>query len=224
MKGTTNGASNREQGNSGNPIDLMGATGMKITTQIKRAKLGLTNGIKHNTLAKFLGALVLGAAMVAVTAPGFTPGQVQASENQLSVQTELGEEWFNPVTGEPTGMLPNQIIQRSMGILARPLSIERLASWGPGEENFHSVTGENISEAVGSIKVSSFDLGEEYFNPVTGEETSPISGKLDIGSPSLGEEYYHPVSGKLETDNAGMNVGSFGMAEENFHPITGESE
>ena len=197
MKGTTNGASNREQGNSGNPIDLMGATGMKITTQIKRAKLGLTNGIKHNTLAKFLGALVLGAAMVAVTAPGFTPGQVQASENQLSVQTELGEEWFNPVTGEPTGMLPNQIIQRSMGILSRPLSIERLASWGPGEE---------------------------YFNPVTGEETSPISGKLDIGSPSLGEEYYHPVSGELETANAGMNVGSFGMEEENFHPITGESE
>ncbi len=197
MKGTTNGASNREQGNSGNPIDLMGATGMKITTQIKRAKLGLTNGIKHNTLAKFLGALVLGAAMVAVTAPGFTPGQVQASENQLSVQTELGEEWFNPVTGESTGLLPNQIIPRSMGILARPLSIERLASWGPGEE---------------------------YFNPVTGEETSPISGKLDIGSPSLGEEYYHPVSGELETDNAGMNVGSFGMAEENFHPITGESE
>ena len=44
MKGTTNGASNREQGNSGNPIDLMGATGMKITTQIERAKLGLTNG------------------------------------------------------------------------------------------------------------------------------------------------------------------------------------
>lgn len=197
MKGTTSGASNREQGNSWNPIELMGATEMKITTQIERAKLGLTNGIKHNTLAKFLGALVLGAAMVAVTATGFTPGQVQASENQLSVQTELGEEWFNPVTGEPTGMLPNQIIQRSMGILARPLSIERLASWGPGEE---------------------------YFNPVTGEETSPISGKLDIGSPSLGEEYYHPVSGKLETDNAGMNVGSFGMAEENFHPITGESE
>ncbi len=197
MKGTTSGASNREQGNSWNPIELMGATEMKITTQIERAKLGLTNGIKHNTLAKFLGALVLGAAMVAVTATGFTPGQVQASENQLSVQTELGEEWFNPVTGEPTGMLPNQIIQRSMGILARPLSIERLASWGPGEE---------------------------YFNPVTGEETSPISGKLDIGSPSLGEEYYHPVSGELETDNAGMNVGSFGMAEENFHPITGESE
>jgi len=197
MKGTTSGASNREQGNSWNPIELMGATEMKITTQIERAKLGLTNGIKHNTLAKFLGALVLGAAMVAVTATGFTPGQVQASENQLSVQTELGEEWFNPVTGEPTGLLPNQIIQRSMGILARPLSIERLASWGPGEE---------------------------YFNPVTGEETSPISGKLDIGSPSLGEEYYHPVSGELETDNAGMNVGSFGMAEENFHPITGESE
>ena len=197
MKGTTSGASNREQGNSWNSIELMGATEMKITTQIERAKLGLTNGIKHNTLAKFLGALVLGAAMVAVTATGFTPGQVQASENQLSVQTELGEEWFNPVTGEPTGMLPNQIIQRSMGILARPLSIERLASKGPGEE---------------------------YFNPVTGEETSPISGKLDIGSPSLGEEYYHPVSGELETDNAGMNVGSFGMAEENFHPITGESE
>ena len=128
MKGTTSGASNREQGNSWNPIELMGATEMKITTQIERAKLGLTNGIKHNTLAKFLGALVLGAAMVAVTATGFTPGQVQASENQLSVQTELGEEWFNPVTGEPTGMLPNQIIQRSMGILARPLSIERLAS------------------------------------------------------------------------------------------------
>lgn len=197
MKGTTSGASNREQGNSWNPIELMGATEMKITTQIERAKLGLTNGIKHNTLAKFLGALVLGAAMVAVTATGFTPGQVQASENQLSVQTELGEEWFNPVTGEPTGLLPKQIIQRSMGILARPLSIERLASWGPGEE---------------------------YFNPVTGEETSPISGKLDIGSPSLGEEYYHPVSGELETDNAGMSVGSFGMAEENFHPITGESE
>ena len=224
MKGTTSGASNREQGNSWNPIELMGAIEMKITTQIERAKLGLTNGIKHNTLAKFLGALVLGAAMVAVTATGFTPGQVQASENQLSVQTELGEEWFNPVTGEPTGMLPNQIIQRSMGILARPLSIERLASWGPGEEYFNPITGENVSTAVGSIKVSSFDLGEEYFNPVTGEETSPISGKLDIGSPSLGEEYYHPVSGKLETDNAGMNVGSFGMAEENFHPITGESE
>ena len=188
MKGTTNGASNREQGNSWNPIYLMGATEMKITTQIERAKLGLT---------KFLGALVLGAAMVAITATGFTPGQVQASENQLSVQTELGEEWFNPVTGEPTGLLPNQIIQHSMGVLARPLSIERLASWGPGEE---------------------------YFNPVTGEETSPISGKLDIGSPSLGEEYYRPVSGELETDNAGMNVGSFGMAEENFHPITGESE
>jgi len=67
MKGTTSGASNREQGNSWNPIELMGATEMKITTQIERAKLGLTNGIKHNTLAKFLGALVLGAAMVAVT-------------------------------------------------------------------------------------------------------------------------------------------------------------
>ena len=197
MKGTTSGASNREQGNSWNPIELMGATEMKITTQIERAKLGLTNGINHNTLAKFLGALVLGATMVAVTATGFTPGQVQASENQLSVQTELGEEWFNPVTCEPTGLLPNQITQRSVSVLARSLSIERLASWGPGEE---------------------------YFNPVTGEETSPISGKLDIGSPSLGEEYYHPVSGKLETDNAGMNVGSFGMAEENFHPITGESE
>ena len=197
MQGTTNRASNREQGNISNLIDLTGATEMKITTQIERAKLGLTNGIKNNTLAKFLGALVLGAAMVAVTATGFTPGQVQASENQLSVQTELGEEWFNPVTGEPTGLLPNQISQRSMGILARPLSIERLASWGPGEENFH---------------------------PATGEDTSSISGKLDLGSPSLGEEYYHPVSGELETNNAGMNVSSFGMAEENFHPITGELE
>ncbi len=224
MKGMTNRASNREQGTNWKFSHLMGATEMKITNQIERAKLGLTNGIKNNTPAKFLGALVLGVALVAVAATGFTPGQVQASENQLSVQTELGEEWFNPVTGEPTGLLPNQIIQRSMGVLARPLSIERLASWGPGEENFHPVTGENISTAVGSIKVSSFDLGEEYFNPVIGEETSPISGKLDIGSPILGEEYYHPVSGELETDNAGMNVGSFGMAEENFHPITGESE
>ena len=126
----------------------------------RTGKIRTHQRIKHNTLAKFLGALVLGAAMVAVTAPGFTPGQVQASENQLSVQTELGEEWFNPVTGESTGLLPKQIIPRSMGILARPLSIERLASWGPGEENFHSVTGENISEAVGSIKVSSFDLAK----------------------------------------------------------------
>ena len=174
MKGTTSGASNREQGNSWNPIELMGATEMKNTTQIERAKLGLTNGIKHNTLAKFLGALVLGAAMVAVTATGFTPGQVQAFENQLSVQTELGEEWFNPVTGEPTGLLPNQIIQRSMGILARPLSIERLASWGPGEEYFNPVTGENVSTEVGSIKVVSFDLGKGDFNPCTGEETSQI--------------------------------------------------
>ncbi len=160
---------------------------MKITTQIDRANVGLTNGIKHNTLAKFLGALVLGAALVAVAATGFTPGQVQGSENQLSVQTELGEEWFNPVTGEPTGLLPDQVTQRSMGVLARPLSVER-TPWGLAEENFHPVTGENISEAVGSIQVSSFNLGEEYFNPVTGEETPPVSGKLNIGSPGLGEE------------------------------------
>ena len=224
MKGTTNRASNREPGNSWKSSDLMGGIEMIITTQIEMAKLGLTNGIKNNPPAKFLGALVLGAALVAVAATGFTPGQVQASENQLSVQTELGEEWFNPVTGEPTGLLPNQIIQHSMGVLARPLSIERLAYWGPGEENFHPVTGENIAEAVGSNQVSSFNLGEEHFNPVTGEETSPVSGKLDIGSPGPGEEYYHPVSGQLETNNPGMPVSTFGMAEENFHPITGELE
>ena len=52
----------------------MGAIEMIITTQIERAKLGLTNGIKNNPPAKFLGALVLGAALVAVAATGFTPG------------------------------------------------------------------------------------------------------------------------------------------------------
>ena len=190
----------------------------------RKGKIRTHQWDQNNPPAKFLGALVLGAALVAVAATGFTPGQVQASENQLSVQTELGEEWFNPVTGEPTGLLPNQIIQHSMGVLARPLSIERLASWGPGEENFHPVTGENIAEALGSNQVSSFNLGEEHFNPVTGEETSPVSGKLDIGSPGPGEEYYHPVSGQLETNNPGMPVSTFGMAEENFHPITGELE
>ena len=87
MKGTTNRASNREPGNSWKSSDLMGAIEMIITTQIERAKLGLTNGIKNSPPAKFLGALVLGAALVAVAATGFTPGQVQASENQLSVQT-----------------------------------------------------------------------------------------------------------------------------------------
>ena len=60
----------------------------------------------------------------------------------MSTQIELGEEWFNPVTGEPIGLLPNQASQRSQGVLASPLSIESDSSWGLAEENFHPVTGE----------------------------------------------------------------------------------
>ena len=144
---------------------MMGATEMKI----EQVKLALTKVVENNTPAKFLGALVLGTALVAVAATGMTAGQVQASENQVSTQIELGGEWFNPVTGEPIGLLPNQASQRSQGVLASPLSIESDSSWGLAEENFHPVTGEKNAPARTGMQISSVNLGEEYFHPVTGD-------------------------------------------------------
>ncbi len=163
MKGTKNRASIQGTGNQGTFSNLMGATEMKI----EQVKLALTKVVENNSPAKFLGALVLGTALVAAT--GMTAGQVQASENQVSTQIELGEEWFNPVTGEPIGLLPNQVSQRSQGVLASPLSIESDSSWGLAEENFHPVTGEKNAVARTGMRISSVSLGEEYFHPVTGE-------------------------------------------------------
>jgi len=165
MKGTTNRASNQGTENKGTFSNLMGATEMKI----EQVKLALTKVVENNSPAKFLGALVLGTALVAVAATGMTAGQVQASENQVSTQIDLGEEWFNPVTGEPIGLLPNQVSQRSQGVLASPLNIESDTSWGLAEENFHPVTGEKNAVARSETRISSVSLGEEYFHPVTGE-------------------------------------------------------
>ena len=165
MKATANRASNQGTGNKGTFSNLIGATEMKI----EQVKLALTKVVENNTPAKFLGALVLGTALVAVAATGMTAGQVQASENQVSTQIELGEEWFNPVTGEPIGLLPNQVSQRSQGVLASPLSIESDGSWGLAEEYFHPVTGEKNAVARTEMQISSVNLGEEYFHPVTGE-------------------------------------------------------
>ena len=165
MKGTTNRASNQGTGNKGTFSNLMGATEMKI----EQVKLALTKVVENNSPAKFLGALVLGTALVAVAATGMTAGQVQASEGQVSTQIDLGEEWFNPVTGEPIGLLPNQVSQRSQGVLASPLNIESDNSWGLAEENFHPVTGEKNAPARTEMRISSVNLGEEYFHPVTGE-------------------------------------------------------
>ena len=113
--------------------------------------------------------MVLGTALVAVAVTGMTAGQVQASEGQVSTQIDLGEEWFNPITGEPIGLLPNQVSQRSQGVLASPLNIESDTSWGLAEENFHPVTGEKNAVAHSETRISSVNLGEEYFHPVTGE-------------------------------------------------------
>ena len=178
---------------------------MKLTMQIEKVKLGLTKGIRNHAPAKILGALVLGAALAAVSATGLVLGQPLASEPQLPIQMELGEEWFHPVTGEPIGPLPDQQAQvsvtaRSQGVLARPLSIGIL-NWGLGEEYFHPVTGENnagAGETIGTMEVSGFGLGEEYFHPVTGEENVSSRARILSSSFNLGEEYFHPVTGDLQ--------------------------
>ena len=222
MKGTTNWARNQEQGNNWNISNLMGATEMKIATQIEKAKLGRTNGIKNNSPARFLGALVLGAALVAIAATGFTPGQVQAAENRLSVQMEIGEEWFNPVTGEPIGQLPTQVNQRSIGVLASPLRADETA-WGLPEENYHLVTGEMIPTPAKNVEVRSFNLGEENYHPVTGEMVSATGNSVEVSSFNLGEENYHPVTGEMIAGAAkSVEVSSFNLGEENYHPVTGE--
>ena len=123
MKGTTNRASNQGTENKGTFSNLMGATEMKI----EQVKLTLTKVVENNSPAKFLGALVLGTALVAVAATGMTAGQVQASENQVSTQIDLGEEWFNPVTGEKNAVARSET---------------RISSVSLGEEYFHPVTGE----------------------------------------------------------------------------------
>jgi len=215
MKGTTNRASNQQQGTSGIFSNLMGATEMKFTTQIEKAKQGLTKVIENNTPAKFLGALVLGAALVAVAATGMTAGQVQASENQVSTQIEIGEEWFNPVTGEPIGLLPNQVSQRSQGVLASPLTVGSDSSWGLSEEYFHPVTGEKNTVA----RISPANLSEEYFHPVTGEKNTVVRSEMRISSINLGEEYFHPVTGEKNTV---ARISAANLAEEYFHPVTGE--
>jgi hypothetical protein len=249
MKTTTNGTSNQDNGAKGIFSNLKGATEMKIATQIEKAKLGITNVINNNTPAKLMGALVLGAAMVAVAATGWAPGQVQASGNEVTIQVDLGEEWFHPVTGEPIGQLPSQINTRSQGVLASPSIIGSINSWGPAEENFDPVTGERVSVVPASIVLSSVNLGEEYFHPVTGqpnigaqgkmvvsgfgpaeENFHPVTGEMVstsaasivLSSVNLGEEYFHPVTGAINTEPQGkMVVSGFGPAEENFHPVTG---
>ena len=123
MKATANRASNQGTGNKGTFSNLMGATEMKI----EQVKLALTKVIENNTPAKFLSALVLGTALVAVAATGMTAGQVQASENQVSTQIELGEEWLNPVTGEKNAPARTGMQIRSVNL---------------GEKYFHPVTGE----------------------------------------------------------------------------------
>jgi hypothetical protein len=172
----------------------MGATEMKI----EQVKLALTKVVENNTPAKFLGALVLGTALVAVAATGMTAGQVQASDNLVSTQIELGEKWFNPVTGEPIGLLPTQVSQRSQGVLASPLSIEGDTSWGLAEEYFHPVTGEKNAVARSEMQVSSVNLGEEYFHPVSGEKNEVARTEMQISSVNLGEEYFHPVTGEVQ--------------------------
>ena len=115
----------------------------------------------------------------------------------MSTQIELGEEWFNPVTGEPVGLLPNQLSQRSQGVLASPLSIEGGSSWDLAEENFHPVTGEKNAVAHTGMKISSVNLGEEYFHPVSGEKNAVA--------------------------RTGMLISGFGLPEANFHPVTCEA-
>jgi len=219
MKGTTNRASNQGTGNKGTFSYLMGATEMKI----EQVKLALTKVVENNTPAKFLGALVLGTALVAVAATGMTAGQVQASDNLVSTQIELGEEWFNPVTGEPIGLLPTQVSQRSQGVLASPLSIEGDTSWGLAEEYFHPVTGEESAVARSEMQISSINLGEEYFHPVSGEKSAAARTEMQVSSVNLGEEYFHPVSGeKNAVARTEMQISSVNLGEEYFHPVTGE--
>ena len=225
MKTTTNGISNQDNGARGIFSNLKGATEMTIATQIEKAKLGITKVVNNNTPARFLGALVLGTAMVAAAATGWAPGQVQASGNQVTIQMELGEEWFHPVTGEPIGPLPGQINQRSQGVLASPLVIGSVNSWGLAEENFHPVTGEMVSVAVENIEVSSSNLGEEYFHPVTGQPNTGVQGKMAVSGFGLAEENFHPVTGEMVSIAVeNIEVSGANLGEEYFHPVTGELE
>ncbi len=191
--------------------------------KIEQVKLALTKVVENNSPAKFLGALVLGTALVAVAATGMTAGQVQASENQVSTQIELGEECLNPVTGEPIGLLPNQVSQRSQGVLASPLSIESDSSWGLAEENFHPVTGEKNVATRTEMQISSINLGEEYFHPVTGEKNAVARSEMHVSNVNLGEEYFHPVTGENNAvARTEMQISSTTLGEEYFHPVTGE--
>ena len=192
MKAPATGTSNQAQGAQGKFSILKGVTEMKLTMQIEKVKLGLTKGIRNNIPAKLLGALVLGAALVAVSATGLVAGQAEASETK-QIQTGLGEEWFHPVTGEPIGPLP-KVIERSQGVLASPLSFG-LFSWGPAEENFHPVTGE-LSVAAEMMEIGAISPGEEYFHPVTGQRATGIVG-MALNGFGMAEEHYHPVTGDL---------------------------
>ena len=202
MKATNTGTSSQPPRAHQGDSNLKGAAKMKLTMQIEKAKQGLTNRIRNHTPAKLLGALVLGATLVTVSATILVAGQPEASDQPS--QMALGEEWFHPVTGEPIGLLLNQqnqvlVTQRSQGVRASPLIIG-LGNWSPGEEYFHPVTGKNnvaARQTMSTIEVSGFGLGEEYFHPVTGANNAgarEMTAPMQVSGFGLGEEYFHPVT------------------------------
>ena len=76
--------------------------------KIEQVKLALTKVVENNTPAKFLGALVLRTALVAVAATGMTAGQVQASENQVSTQIDSGKSGSTRSPANRSGFFPTK--------------------------------------------------------------------------------------------------------------------
>ena len=91
MKATNTGTSSQPPRAHQGDSNLKGAAKMKLTMQIEKAKQGLTNRIRNHTPAKLLGALVLGATLVTVSATILVAGQPEASDQPS--QMALGEEW-----------------------------------------------------------------------------------------------------------------------------------
>ncbi len=89
MKATNTGTSSQPPRAHQGDSNLKGAAKMKLTMQIEKAKQGLTNRIRNHTPAKLLGALVLGATLVTVSATILVAGQPEPSDPPS--QMALGE-------------------------------------------------------------------------------------------------------------------------------------
>ena len=87
--------------------------------------------------------------------PKFSAAGVPASPLSIERLTSfnLGEEYFNPVTGEETSPVSGKL---------------DIGSPSLGEEYYHPVSGELETNNAG-MNVSSFGMAEENFHPITGE-------------------------------------------------------